>query len=103
MGRNHMSEIIDGAYLSPKEKRAEVEKGNTVKYPWAGNLKSLQFNASDIMLGSSAKYVIDIDYAPGYLEQSDLVHTAWIKPLNVLPPSDQPVTSELIIIPDHAE
>lgn len=74
------SKTIDGAYLSPKQKRAEVERGNTVLYPWAGNQKSLQFNASDIMLGSSRRYKAELELHPDWATDPDAVHKAKLIP-----------------------
>ncbi len=90
----------NGSFLSPAQKRAAVERGEAVFYPWAGNPKSQALNASDIMLGSSVGWTCELDLAPGWQEQSDLVHKAWIRPTKV--PSAEPVTSEIIHIPEPA-
>lgn len=73
--------VVDGSFLSPSKKRAEVEAGNTVFYPWGGNQKSLEINASDIMRGSSRSYKAELELAPDWHSDPDAMNKAFIKPL----------------------
>lgn len=70
---------IDGAYLSPTKKREAVERGDTVKYPWGGNDKTLQMNAADIMEGSSTPYVAWLEQNPDREHDIDAFHTAFLR------------------------
>lgn len=61
-------------------------------------------NAADIMGSSNTKYLTELELADGWQSRSDSVHKAWIRPLQLVPPSSsEPLTSDLIILPDQAE
>ncbi len=92
---------INASFLSPLEKRAAVDRGDTIFYPWAGNQNSLVRNAADIMGPSSTMYTTRLDLAPGWEREPDLVHKAWIIP--VTKRQDMPpFVPELIVLPDQA-
>jgi hypothetical protein len=90
----------NASFLSPAQKRKAVEQGEAIYYPWAGNADSLKINAADIMGPSSTKYTTRLDLAEGWHEQPESVHKAWITPIFPKDQSSDPVSSDIIFIPD---
>jgi len=76
-------DAIDASFLSPTRKRQAVEAGSIIKYPWAGNAKTLAMNASDIMGESSTPYVAELELSPDAETDVDAVHTAYIVPVTL--------------------
>lgn len=76
-----MAEPIDAAYFSPHQKREALEKGQTIKYPWAGNEKTAKMNASDIMELSGSKQRYALEFIPSErTEDTYPVHTVILRP-----------------------
>ncbi len=73
--------MIDAANLTPDQRRAEVEAGNAITYPWPGTMKSLRLHAQHTMGDSTQKYEVNLNPAADYLSNPDAVHTAYIIPV----------------------
>ncbi len=56
---------VDGTWLSPIQQKETVEAGDTVFFPWGGDIVAFELGAGDRMEGSFRKYSIQIEMQPG--------------------------------------